>query len=83
LASPLYAELHGLPPLRVLVGTEEGLFDDSVRLVEKVRAAGGSVEFEIGEEMIHIWPIFNFLPEAHTATEGLGEFLRKGFAAQG
>jgi epsilon-lactone hydrolase len=80
LASPLYAELHGLPALRVLVGTEEGLHDDSVRLVERVTGAGGRAELEVGEEMVHIWPIFTFLPEAHTATEGIGEFLRKGFA---
>lgn len=77
LASPLYADLKGLPPLRVLVGTDEGLHDDAVRLVEKVREAGGEVEFEIGEEMVHIWPIFNFLPEAQAATERIGEFLQK------
>jgi monoterpene epsilon-lactone hydrolase len=81
LASPLHADLHGLPALRVLVGTEEVLYDDSVRLVEKINAAGGHAELEVGEEMVHIWPIFTFLPEAHTATDGFGEFLRKGFAS--
>jgi monoterpene epsilon-lactone hydrolase len=80
LASPLYADLHGLPRLRVLVGTDEGLHDDSVRLAEKINASGGRAELEIGEGMVHIWPIFTFLPEAHTATEGIGEFLGKGFA---
>lgn len=83
IASPLYADLHGLPPLRVLVGTDEGLHDDSVRLVEKVRAAGGDAELEIGDNMIHIWPVFAFLPEAQEATERFGEFLRKGFAGTG
>jgi len=83
IASPLYADLHGLPPLRVLVGTDEGLHDDAVRLVEKVRAAGGDAELEIGENMIHIWPVFEFLPEAREATDRFGEFLRKGFAATG
>jgi monoterpene epsilon-lactone hydrolase len=83
LASPLYADLHGLPPLFVLVGTHEGLHDDAVRIVEKVRAAGGDVELEIGEEMPHIWPIFNFLPEAQASTNRIGDFLRKGFAAAG
>ncbi|UQS24787.1 alpha/beta hydrolase [Amycolatopsis thermalba] len=80
LASPLYADLSGLPPLRVLVGTDEGLHDDSVRLVDKVRAAGGEAELEIGEGLVHIWPIFNFLPEAQASTERIGEFLRKRFA---
>ncbi|MEU7810922.1 alpha/beta hydrolase [Pseudonocardia sp. NPDC049154] len=80
LASPLYADLSGLPPLRVLVGTDEGLHDDSIRLVEKVKAAGGEVELEIGEDLVHIWPIFSFLPEAQASTERFGEFLRKRFA---
>jgi monoterpene epsilon-lactone hydrolase len=80
LASPMYAELHGLPELLVLVGTDEGLYDDSTRLVEKITASGGTAELQVGEGLVHIWPIFNFLPEAHTATERIGEFLRKGFA---
>jgi monoterpene epsilon-lactone hydrolase len=82
LASPLYANLKGLPPLRVLVGTDEGLHDDAVRLVERVRDAGGEVEFEIGEQMVHIWPLFNFLPEGQAATERFGEFLKKHLGAQ-
>ncbi|SMC71720.1 alpha/beta hydrolase [Lentzea albidocapillata] len=81
LASPLYADLHGLPPVRVLVGTDEGLHDDSIRLVDKIRAAGGEAELEIGEQMVHIWPIFNFLPEAQASTNRFGEFLRKRFAS--
>lgn len=80
LASPLYAELHGLPPLFVLVGTDEGLHDDSTRLVEKVRAAGGEVELEVGERMVHIWPTFDFLPEARASLGRIGEFLDKRFA---
>ncbi|SDG18921.1 alpha/beta hydrolase [Klenkia brasiliensis] len=80
LASPLYADLSGLPPMRVLVGTDEGLHDDAVRLVDAVRAAGGQAELEVGEEMVHIWPIFSFLPEAQESTDRFGEFLRKQFA---
>ncbi|GAA4550794.1 alpha/beta hydrolase [Pseudonocardia xishanensis] len=80
-ASPLHGDLHDLPPLRVLVGTEEGLHDDSIRLAAKVRAAGGEVEVEIGEEMVHIWPIFTFLPEAQASTDRFGEFLRERFSA--
>lgn len=83
LASPLYAELSGLPPLFVLVGTNEGLHDDAIRIVEKVRAAGGQVELEIGEDMPHIWPVFNFLPEAQASSDRIGQFLRKGFASAG
>ncbi len=80
LSSPLYADLHGLPALRVLVGTDEGLYDDSARLVAKINASGGRAELDVGEGLVHIWPVFNFLPEAVTSTEAIGEFLRKGFA---
>lgn len=81
LASPLYADLSGLPPIRVLVGTDEGLYDDSARLVGKLREAGVEVEFEVGDGLIHIWPIFDFLPEAAESVSRIGEFLRKRFAA--
>ncbi|GAC84725.1 putative hydrolase [Gordonia paraffinivorans NBRC 108238] len=77
LASPLHADLSGLPPLRVLVGTDEGLHDDAIRLADKVRESGGEVDLEIGEKMVHIWPVFNFLPEAQESTERIGAFLRQ------
>lgn len=80
LASPLYADLRSLPPLLVLVGTDEGLFDDSTRLVAKMSESGVRAELLVGEGMIHIWPLFDFLPEAHLATESIGAFLREGFA---
>lgn len=77
LASPLYAELHGLPPLLVMVGTHEILHDDSTRLADKARAAGVDVTFEIGQDMVHIWPFFAaILPEAQQAVERIGAFLR-------
>jgi monoterpene epsilon-lactone hydrolase len=80
LASPLHADLSGLPPFLVLVGTDEGLHDDSVRLVDKIKDSGGDATLEVGESMIHIWPLFNFLPEAASAVELMGGFLRKHLA---
>lgn len=56
LASPLYADLHDLPPLFVCAGDHEALFDDSTRLVKKVEEAGGEVEVLVGEELLHIYP---------------------------
>ena len=81
LASPLYADLSGLPPFLVFVGTHEGLYDDAVRLVKKIQDRGGDADLEVGEEMVHIWPLFNFLPEADKAVELMGSFLGKQFAA--
>jgi monoterpene epsilon-lactone hydrolase len=80
LASPLYADLNDLPPLLVLVGEREGLYDDAARLAEKVRAAGGDVEMEVGEGQLHIFPVFDFLPEARAATDRIGSFLDARFS---
>lgn len=77
LASPLYADLHGLPPLLILVGTNETLLDDSTRIADKARTAGVDVELEIWDDMIHIWPFFAaILPEGQQAIERMGRFAR-------
>ncbi|MFP6663584.1 MAG: alpha/beta hydrolase [Deltaproteobacteria bacterium] len=76
LASPLYADLHGLPPLLLQAGSIDRTRDDSVRLAERARAAGVTVELEISEDMIHGWhglPV----PEADAALERVADFLAK------
>lgn len=52
-ASPLFADLSGLPPIRVHVGDDEVLLDDSVRLVERALAAGVDARLDIWEGMVH------------------------------
>jgi monoterpene epsilon-lactone hydrolase len=53
LASPLYADLRGLPPIRVHVGDDELLLDDSRRYVERVVAAGVDAKLDIWMGMPH------------------------------
>jgi len=78
LASPIYADLRGLPPLLIQVGTEETLFDDAKRLAEKAEECGIEVELEIWEEMIHVWHLFaHVLDEAKDAIQKIGDFVRK------
>jgi monoterpene epsilon-lactone hydrolase len=78
LASPLYANLSGLPPLLIQVGTAETLLDDSTRLAERARKAGVQVTLEPWEDMIHVFQAFaSMLPEGRQAIEGIGEFVRK------
>lgn len=78
LAAPLYADLAGLPPMRIQVGTAETLYDDAVRLAERARAAGVDVTLEPWDDMIHVWQAFvGMLPEADAAIDRLGDFLRK------
>ena len=78
LASPIYADLHGLPPMLIHVGTAEVLLDDAVRLGERARAAGVEVVLEPWEDMIHVWHCFaHVLPEAQRAIDRVGEFIRE------
>ncbi|WP_263384570.1 alpha/beta hydrolase [Granulicella arctica] len=53
LASPLYADLKGLVPIRVHVGNDEVLLDDSIRLVERAIAAGVDARVDIWQGMAH------------------------------
>ena len=77
LASPLFADLRGLPPLLIQVGSEEVLLDDASGLAERARAAGVEVTIEVWEPMIHVWHWFlPWLDEAHAAVEKIGGFVR-------
>ena len=82
LAAPLHADLSGLPPLLIIVGTSETLLDDAVRLHEKAEAARVDSTLEIWEDMIHIWPWFTpFLPEGQQAMEQMGDFIKEQVGA--
>jgi monoterpene epsilon-lactone hydrolase len=75
LASPLFADLKGLPPLLVLVGTAELLLSDSERLVAAATNAGVDVTLQIGDGLPHVYPIMLGTPEAAAATEQISRFL--------
>lgn len=76
LASPLYADLHGLPPLLVHVSGSEVLLDDSVRLADRAREAGVEVELKVWERLPHVWQILiGLAPEAASSLDEISEFL--------
>jgi len=76
LASPLYADYRGLPPLLIQVGDTETLLDDSTRVAERAKAAGVKVELEVWDEMIHVWHVFaKLLPEGQQAIERIGRYV--------
>jgi acetyl esterase/lipase len=78
LASPLYADLQGLPPMLIQVGDHEVLLDDSTRLAERAKAAGVDVTLEVWDEMIHVWHFFaSILPEGQQGIDRIGEFVRQ------
>ncbi len=83
LASPVHADLRGLPPLLIQVGDAEILLDDSTRVARNAKAASVDVTLEVWDEMIHVWQVFaGILPEGRQAIERMGEFIREGFAAR-
>jgi epsilon-lactone hydrolase len=78
LASPMHADLRGLPPLLVQVGSIETLLDDAKAFTQRATAAGVQVELEVWEDMPHVWHHFApLLPEAQQAMARIGEFVRK------
>jgi acetyl esterase/lipase len=75
--SPLYADLAGLPPTLVQVGSDESLLDDAVRFVYRAGAAEVAVALEIWPHMIHAWPLWNAeLAAGRRAIAQAGTFLR-------
>jgi len=77
-ASPLYGDPTGLPPTLIQVGSDEVLLDDSVRMAERMRAAGCEVELEIWPRMPHAWHLWaRVMPEARTAIERVGAFVQR------
>jgi monoterpene epsilon-lactone hydrolase len=82
--SPIYADLRGLPPLFIQVGTAEILYDDAVRLAKNAEQAGVDVKLDIWENMIHAFPVFvSVAPESKQAIERIGKFLQNIFENKG
>lgn len=77
LASPLYGDLAGLPPLLLHVGAREVLRDDSVRFAERARAAGVPVNLRVFPVVPHVWQFAHaFLPEARASLKAASTFLK-------
>jgi acetyl esterase/lipase len=77
LASPLYGELSGLPPLLIHVGEAEILRDDAVRFAGRAEQAGVPVDLSVWDNMPHVWHLFQFfLPEARLALDQAAAFAK-------
>ena len=77
LASPIHADLSGLPPMLVQVGDAEVLLDDATRLVEKAKASGVDATCEVAPDCIHVWHVFAGVPESDEAVHRLGAFVKE------
>jgi len=77
LASPLYGDYHGLPPLLIQVGSEELLLSDATAFAERAKAAGVRVTLQIWDGMQHEWHFAaKILPESRQAIEQIGQFIQ-------
>ena len=75
LASPVFGDYHGIPPLLIQVGEHEMLREDSVRVAKKALSDGIPVTFEVWPGMVHVFQIRG-LPESREAIEQIAEFMR-------
>ncbi len=80
LASPILADLSGLPPLLIQAGGIEVLLDDSITLAERAKAAGVDVVIEVWDGMTHVFQSFGYdLEDSKRAIEKIKEFIYKIF----
>lgn len=81
LASPVYADLRGLPPLLIQVGDHEVLLSDSTQFAERAEVAGVDVTLEVWPELWHVWHAWaGELPEGQRAIDRIGAFVRQRIA---
>ena len=80
LASPLYGDLSGLPPILVQVGSAETMLDDSKRFVKRAKEAKVDIQIEVWKNMFHGWHSnAHILKNAEEAIKSIGVFCRKLF----
>lgn len=78
MASPIYGDFTGLPPLLLQVGDAEAFLDDTTTLAERAQAAGVEVTLEVWPEMVHVFqqhaPV---IPEGQEGLDHAGAFLKQ------
>ena len=78
LASPIYGNLENLPPMLIHAGNCERLRDDSVRLAERAKSAGGEVKLKLWNDMLHVFQQFyDLLPESNQSIEEISDYIHK------
>jgi acetyl esterase/lipase len=81
LVSPVYADVHDLPPTFIQVGDHEILLSDATRFSDRLSSAGGKVTLQIWPQMWHVFQFFvGQMPESGRAIRDIGDFLRRVLA---
>ena len=82
-ASPLFADLTGLPPLMLQVGSGELLVDDAHRFAKGAWEAGVDVTLDVWDDVFHVWQAYaDLLPEASDAIAQIGAFVDQHLGAR-
>ncbi len=81
LASPLHADLRGLPPLLMFAGTREILLDDARRFATKAQNENVDVVLNVEDGLVHLWPLFP-MPEADDLLLRAAAFIEKNLSKQ-
>lgn len=77
LISPLFGDLKGLPPLFIVSGVDDELYDDGEKFAQKAKDAGVDVTFKPGQGMVHCYPLLApAFPEATEAMNEIVDFVR-------
>jgi acetyl esterase/lipase len=77
-ASPIHGDLRGLPPILMLAGTIEGLFDEIEILADKLREADVALTYRVAPEMPHVWHLYvGMIPEAEESLREIASFVEK------
>ncbi|MBI1278631.1 MAG: alpha/beta hydrolase fold domain-containing protein [Anaerolineaceae bacterium] len=82
LISPLFADLHGLPPLILYAGAKEALSSDSVRFAEAAQGAGVDVTLHVYPGMWHVWQLQSELPQAQQSLAEIADAVRSACGAR-
>jgi acetyl esterase/lipase len=76
LISPIRGDVSGLPPTFFQCSRDEMLRDDSIRMAEKINAAGGDATLDVWPNVYHVWQLGgDILPEAREAIARLAKFV--------
>ena len=81
--SPIFGDYHNFPPMFFSVGTHEMLYDETIQVVEKLKACQVPVTCEIQPGMFHIYVVFaRLVPEGKISYRRLLNFIRDNFKSQ-
>lgn len=77
LVSPVYGDFRGLPPLLVQAADNEAIYADAARIAQAARRDGVDVELDTYTDTVHVFHLFDFLPEADAARGRITAFAKR------